>query len=272
MASDWIKMRIDLDNEPEVVAVAQQLNVNEMYVVGCLHKLWSIADQHSTDGFLRGYTPIRMDAKVHLSGFSEALASQGWLVISNEGIEIPKFTDHNGASGKARARSLKSMRRKRNDNKTSTKEQPNDNETLIRAEKQKQITEPDLNLQICSELPGGRIEFSEPDAAPIAGAIFQKTQSSDPDSGLFWQVACLVAHGVIREADAYEAAQSVADCDNENPVGYFRSILGRRVGNPEWLKQQVARVRLPRGFNRGPPVAGSGEFMASTGHFQNLET
>ena len=44
MAGDWIKMRVDLNEDPAVVGMAIALDTDEHSVVGRLHKLWSWAD------------------------------------------------------------------------------------------------------------------------------------------------------------------------------------------------------------------------------------
>lgn len=100
--ADWIKMRVNLDGDPRVVQVACRLNLPELHVVGLLWKLWSWADQHTTDGNAKGVTDQFLDRIAAVTGFAAALRDVGWLA-GEDGIQIPNFSDHNGESAKSRA-------------------------------------------------------------------------------------------------------------------------------------------------------------------------
>lgn len=101
----WIKMRTNLASDPRVMMLSQQLQVHRAQVIGGLFMLWAIADQHSEDGSLPGYTAAVVDEMVGIPGFSKALAAPwpGWLVILSDGVCIERFDEHNTASAKQRA-------------------------------------------------------------------------------------------------------------------------------------------------------------------------
>lgn len=102
MAGDWIKMRSELDTDPDVVRTSVRTGLDEFAVVGRLHKLWSWADKHSTNGSLRvnsGY----IDRLVACPGFSDALVDIGWLRVRHDSLELPEWSRHNGLTAKARA-------------------------------------------------------------------------------------------------------------------------------------------------------------------------
>lgn len=103
MAGDWIRMRVDLRDDPAVFKLAERLGVDEMHVIGCLFCFWAWADKHSVDGVVDGATTRLVDKITSTNGFADALASVGWLVISETGLQIPKFDRHNGESGKERS-------------------------------------------------------------------------------------------------------------------------------------------------------------------------
>lgn len=105
MANDWIKMRMNLADDPAVIGIAARLKLDRFAVVGRLHTLWSWADEHSADGFLPHITAEVIDAKVDKRGFAAVMAAPGvaWLIISADGVTFPKFDRHNGASAKKRA-------------------------------------------------------------------------------------------------------------------------------------------------------------------------
>jgi hypothetical protein len=102
MAGDWIKMRVDLQDDPSVVALCDQLDLDEFQVIGRLHKLWGWADTHTADGVTSGVTPKWVDRYVSHQGFSEALISVGWLCFEDGVLSFPGFNIHNGASAKSR--------------------------------------------------------------------------------------------------------------------------------------------------------------------------
>lgn len=111
MAGDWIKMRVDLLDDPAVFKLAEILNVDELHVVGSLFCFWSWADKHAVDGNVDGAATRMVDKVSMTPGFSDALVAVGWLKIDEKGIEIPHFKRHNGASAKERI--LKNARQAR---------------------------------------------------------------------------------------------------------------------------------------------------------------
>lgn len=116
----WIKMRTDLRNHPKVVRMSSALKADRLRVVGGLWSVWSTFDTHSVDGRLRGYTFFAIDEDLGWPGFGEAMAAVNWLVeVENEGLEIPEFDEHNGASAKRRATDTKQKAAKRKDDPES---------------------------------------------------------------------------------------------------------------------------------------------------------
>jgi hypothetical protein len=104
MAGDWIKMRANLRRHPKVVRIASALNADRLRVVGGLHAVWCLFDEHSEDGCLSGYTPSAVDDEVGFAGLASAMVGVGWLEWDgNDGLSLPEFDTHNGASAKRRA-------------------------------------------------------------------------------------------------------------------------------------------------------------------------
>lgn len=103
MAGDWIKVVIGLADTPEVFAISERLQVDPDLVVGKLVRFWSWANAHTIDGHAVGVTLSRIDRYVSCDNFADALCNVGWLSIENDGIRVPKFERHNGASAKKRA-------------------------------------------------------------------------------------------------------------------------------------------------------------------------
>lgn len=102
-ASDWMKMRTNLWDDPRVGAMADEVGTGEAAIIGALYWLWATADEHSTDGLLAGMTLRQIDRKTGVSGFAAALVRVGWVIESEDGAQIVRFTEHNGKSAKRRA-------------------------------------------------------------------------------------------------------------------------------------------------------------------------
>lgn len=106
MAGDWIAMRVDLTDDPAVIAIATTLGLDEYGVVGRLHRLWSWADAQLVDGNAHSVTVSWVDRYLGTSGFASALLSAGWLEAKSDGqtggICFPKFGRWNTKSAKQR--------------------------------------------------------------------------------------------------------------------------------------------------------------------------
>lgn len=103
MAGDWIKMQTGLHTHPKVVRMASALKADRLRIVGGLHAAWSLFDAHSEDGCLDGYTIEALDELIGWPGFSAAMIAIEWLIPDPEGLALPRFDVHNGASAKRRA-------------------------------------------------------------------------------------------------------------------------------------------------------------------------
>jgi len=125
MANDWIKMRMNLPDDPAVIGISSRTKLAPLDVVARLYVLWCWADEQADDGFLPNVTPAFLDAKVKRAGFAEAMAAKGveWLVIEPDGVRFPNFDRHNGESAKKRAVETEKKRRQRED--LSRKERDN---------------------------------------------------------------------------------------------------------------------------------------------------
>jgi len=105
MAEDWIKMRCDLRDTPEVIQIGRMTKTEDRdLIVGKLHRLWSLADQQTVNGELRKLDFASIDYFLGVEGFCEALKAVGWLRETSGGSSIPNFEIHNGKSAKRRAK------------------------------------------------------------------------------------------------------------------------------------------------------------------------
>jgi hypothetical protein len=110
MAGDWIKMRVDLHDDPAVIALSHALKLDEFAVVGRLHKLWAWGDRHMLDGYASKVSAQWIDRYVGCNGFARRMQAVGWLERIDGGIAFPRFDRHNGESAKLRVVSTERKR------------------------------------------------------------------------------------------------------------------------------------------------------------------
>jgi hypothetical protein len=179
MAGDWIKVRCDLQTHPKVVRILSAIRRQDVQgvsdkfrVIGGLHAVWTVFDQHSTDGKLTGYTPEIMDHVIGFDGFSQAMIDVGWLEMDgDETLVMPEFTEHNGKSGKRRAEDQK---RKRDARKTSANSPQDDGQDADkkRTREEKRRSNTPLNPPKGKSKRGERI----PDNFPTDDDLLWATQ------------------------------------------------------------------------------------------------
>jgi hypothetical protein len=102
MAGNWIKMRHDLQDAPEVRRIARAAGIDRDQVVGKLYRFWTWADRHGKNGEVDADLED-VDEQVGLVGFGAALVSVGWLDSQAGGIVIPNWDRHFSDSAKVRA-------------------------------------------------------------------------------------------------------------------------------------------------------------------------
>ena len=102
-------MRSNLWDDPRIAKICDITNKPEREVIGGLYWIWSMADDQSTDGRLEGLSLGAIDRKTGLKGLGAALVKIGWILESEDGVEIARFDEHNGASAKRRSMEAKRM-------------------------------------------------------------------------------------------------------------------------------------------------------------------
>ena len=122
MAGDWIKIEHVTPDKPEVVRMAQQLDIDQDAVVGKLIRLWIWADQQTTDGNALSVTDSFIDRCTFATGFAQALRDVGWLGGDGSELSLPNFGRHNGKTAKTRALTNKRVSEKRKRNAASVTE------------------------------------------------------------------------------------------------------------------------------------------------------
>lgn len=108
MAGDWLKFEINTPEKPEVLSITVDMGWDDPdLVVGKLLRLWRWFDQHTENGNADNVTLALLDRIIGVTGFCEAVAKVGWLIVTEAGIELPNFERHNGKTAKNRALTAK---------------------------------------------------------------------------------------------------------------------------------------------------------------------
>ena len=102
-------MRSNLWDDPRIARICDLTHKREAEVIGGLYWIWSMADEQSTDGQLDGLSLGAIDRKTGIKGMGAALTKVGWILEVEEGVEIARFDEHNGASAKRRSSEAKRM-------------------------------------------------------------------------------------------------------------------------------------------------------------------
>jgi hypothetical protein len=154
MAGDWIKMRSNLWDDPRVTMMADLTESSEATVVGALYWLWATADQHSNDGIMQGLTLRALDRKTGLAGFGNALVDVGWLVEQAGGLEIIRFSDHNGESAKSRAQTARRVANHKSNAKVTQLPLPEQETTVTTAlPREREREREEVNIKNKSKKP-----------------------------------------------------------------------------------------------------------------------
>lgn len=110
----WLKFEASLPEKPETLAITAAMGWDDPdLTVGKLMRLFRWFDQQTIDGNARGVTPALLDRLIGVSGFAQAVADVGWLVVSETGLTLHNFDRHNGETAKSRALTAKRVSKHR---------------------------------------------------------------------------------------------------------------------------------------------------------------
>ena len=108
MAGDWIKIEHGLLGKPEVMLLADRLDISHFEAVGHLIAFWQWVDLNLSPDCPRvEVTKKGLDRVAGRDGFADALISVGWMIVENGQISIPNYDVHLSKSAKERAKNQK---------------------------------------------------------------------------------------------------------------------------------------------------------------------
>jgi len=114
----WIKIEHETPDKPEVIRMAEILDLDQDAVVGKLIRLWIWADQQTINGNALSVTEKWIDHFVRHLGYASSMRKVGWLSCVNGELSFPNFERQNGETAKKRALGAKRTAKTRNANVT----------------------------------------------------------------------------------------------------------------------------------------------------------
>lgn len=246
MAGDWIKMRVDLAEDPAVIGIAARLGLDEFSVVGRLQALWSWADGQSRDGHAGGVTAAWVNRKVQRDGFAEAMVEVGWLAIEDDGISFPNFTNHNGETAKTRA-----LGKNRQQKKRASEEVTQPPSQTSRNERDKSVTREEKRREESNTVPNGTDgDAVKPTSDLSKDELWKAGKSLLNQAGMpVAQCGSFVGKLVKDYGDqiVVEAVRTAVVSRPADPAEYLKATCMRAAGQratpePAWRAEQRVRT------------------------------
>jgi hypothetical protein len=113
MAGDWIKVRVNLPDDPAVFRMASVHGVSTEQIVGHLIRVWAWATDQLESGHARNVTLSQLDAVARVTGFGQSMVEVGWLVVQPDGLMFPRWERHLSQGAKQRVLATERKRRER---------------------------------------------------------------------------------------------------------------------------------------------------------------
>lgn len=230
-------MRTNLDSDPRIISMSQELSIPELHVVGLCWKVWSWADSHSIDGNAIRVTDVTLDRFTSVTGFCSALRKVGWLEGESNAITFPRFAEHNGQTAKKRGETAIRVAKHRNAKGVT-------NVTQKVLPEQSRVEE----IRIDKSMGGAGGDF-------CFDSVSEKTLA-DTDLIFDWiKTQTAIANSEDSRLFALECAEKAIETGNDPPALFRYLISNRAKAKPTKDQRKRATKRL-RDFNntiREPP-------------------
>jgi len=170
MAGDWIKIEHTLPDKPEVMELADILEMPENEVVGLLVRFWSWVDANMSPECPLVYgTAKRIGRLVSCDKFVDAMVAVGWLEANGDRIAIPNYEHHLSQSAKRRGVEAK---KKRTQRKKTSRAAGDKNGTREEKRREESVT--------TNVVTQRRAMFVRPTLDEVAAYCWQRKNQIDP--------------------------------------------------------------------------------------------
>lgn len=251
MAGDWIKFEMATLDKPEVIMMAELLDIEQDAVIGKLLRFWSWGDMQSQNGHALNVTKKFLDRLVYCEGFTDSLLEVGWLAKADGNFQIPNFERHNGKSAKKRALTAERKRLSRLLGDQTKDKSVTDVPEESRSKRDKSVTREEKR----------REEYITPISPK--GESKKNAQGMDLDPLRVRIIRCITPHsGCARERDGAEdrAWKKISGRVRAEDVEVVERLYGleksgecdatwkRKTGVTQLMNQWTEQVELAREF------------------------
>jgi hypothetical protein len=275
MAGDWIKMRLDLVEDPAVIYLADQTNLPEPCIVGYLHTLWAWMSRQSDDGTVTGVTLSALARIMRHEQLPALLVQVGWLATEEDGplpvLRVPNWERHNSQSAKQRgltAIRMAAHRAQTRDAASVTRPSPEKRreekrihgprtmERMDRKDSQKTKPKP-AQRRRRAPAEDARAAVTVDAIADTAQGIFAACRYDGPDGGNLWGVAALLESGIgdLSEAEVYSAARGAALNGQNKPAHFYATLANTLKTRGLDLTTLLRRVQILPDWPKEAPYA-----------------
>ena len=115
LCMDWIKLEKNTPDKPEILEMAEFLEIDPDAVMGKMIRVWSWLDSNSENGHTSNVTSVLIRRITCHEKFPDAMIHVGWLVKEESGYTIPHYDRHLGKSSKKRALDAERQRKSRDE-------------------------------------------------------------------------------------------------------------------------------------------------------------
>jgi hypothetical protein len=195
VAGDWLKMDCSTPDKPEVLAITARMGWDDPdTTVGKLFRVWRWFDQQTTNGNARGVTSALLDRIVGVTGFAHAMQAEGWLIVSEGGLELPNFEKHNGATAKARAQTAKRVAKTRSNGEGNAESNGASVTSALAKEEKRREEDSEAKASSSEGSPKARASRKCPEAFVLTPELIAWAASEAPGVPLETETAKLRDH------------------------------------------------------------------------------
>ncbi|MGH8759724.1 MAG: hypothetical protein ACREVW_09470 [Burkholderiales bacterium] len=236
MAGEWLKFECSLPEKPETLGITVAMGWDDPdLTVGKLMRLFRWFDQHTVDGNATSVTPSLLDRIIGVSGFVQAVANAGWVVIDPAGVSLHNFERHNGTTAKSRGLTAKRVANHRAEAvRNAAGNDPIVTPPLAREEKKRE----DYSVPIGT---GGKPPMTDPDEIIFGYGLALLT-----NAGTAEKQACSFLGGLRKHHGDNALIDKLRDCAKAKPLQpleWLAAALPPGGSKPKLNKQETLEAQ-----------------------------